>query len=222
MARIIDGIIVGRLFGWPDFAEDGREVWAVHIGDPPFFLRVVHRDETYVPSGELWDVAFPLETDSRFALGNLMFLEPRSADPRSVASLVAGAIAAIHQPEVAARLSLDALPFDPASAEILPEDVPIGTIAGVLYDPDDAAIDPAPWIVHVGPPPFAMRVCDLNEEDLEQEDVWASVAEGDALAHLSWLSSLACDRDDLRSIAETIAEMLREDAFATMPRLHAG
>lgn len=215
----MDGIIVGRLYGWPEFAENGREVWAVHIGDPSFFLRVAHRPEDYVPSGELWDLSFPLETDSRYALGNLMFFEPRSADPRDIATLVAGAIEAIHDPDVMARLSLDTLPFDPTSADILPEDVPIGTVVGVLFDPVDRTIDPAPWVVHVGLPPFAMRICDLNEEDLEQEDVWASVGSGDVLAHLRWLSSLACGRDDLRHIAETIADTLREDVMDELPNL---
>jgi hypothetical protein len=209
----MDGIIVGRLYGWPEFAEDGREVWAVHIGDPPFFLRVAHRPEDYVPSGELWDLSFPLESDSRFALGNLMFFEPRPADPREVASLVSGAIEAIHDIEVAERLSFDTLPFDPASADILPEDVPIGTVVGILFDPHDRTLDTAPWVAHVGMPPFAMRVCDLNEEDLEQEDVWASLGTGDVLAHLMWLSSIACEREDLRHIAETIADLLREDVL---------
>jgi hypothetical protein len=215
----MEGIIVGRLYGWPEFAEDGREVWAVHIGDPPFFLRIAHRPEDYVPSGELWDLSFPLETDSRYALGNLMFFEPRSADPRDIANLVAGAIAAVHDPDVMARLSTDTLPFAPTSADIQPEDVPMGTIVGVLYDPDDQAIDPAPWIAHVGLPPFAMRVCDLNEEDLEQEDVWASVGSGDVLAHLQWLSSMACEREDLRLMAEMIGDALREDVFVELPNL---
>ncbi len=218
----MEGIIIGRLYGWPEFAEDGHEVWAVHIGDPPFFLRVAHRPEDYMPSGELWDLAFPLETDSRYALGNLMFFEPRTADPRDVAALVAGAIEAIHDPAILERLSLDTLPFDPASADILPEDVPIGTIAGVLYNTESGSIDIAPWVAHVGMPPFAMRVSDLNEEDLEPEDVWASIGGGDALAHLQWLSSLACDRDDLRHHAETIADMLREDAAEQMPNLLVG
>ena len=217
----MEGIIVGRLYGWPEFAENGREVWAVHIGDPPFFLRVAHRPEDYVPSGELWNLSFPLENDSRYALGNLMFFEPRSTDPRAVATLVAGAIEAIHDPKVLARLAVDTLPFDPTSAEIQTEDVPLGTVVGVLYDPDDGTLDAAPWVAHVGMPPFAMRVCDLNEEDLEQEDVWASIGTGDVLAHLQWLSSIACERDDLRHIAETIADTVREDVIGELPDLLA-
>ncbi|MEK9661658.1 MAG: hypothetical protein VW644_07990, partial [Alphaproteobacteria bacterium] len=134
-------------------------------------------------------------------------------DPREVASLVSGAIEAIHDIEVAERLSFDTLPFDPASADILPEDVPIGTVVGILFDPHDRTLDTAPWVAHVGMPPFAMRVCDLNEEDLEQEDVWASLGTGDVLAHLMWLSSIACEREDLRHIAETIADLLREDVL---------
>lgn len=215
----MEGIIVGRLYGWPEFADDGREVWAVHMGDPPFFLRITHRPEDYVPSGEIWDLSFPLETDNRYALGNLMFFEPRSTDPGEVARLVAGAIDAIHNPDIMRRLSLDTLPFEPTSAEILTEDVPIGTIIGVLFDPEDGMIDPAPWIAHVGLPPFTMRVCDLNEEDLEPEDVWASIGDGDVLAHLQWLSSLACEREDLRHHAETIAELLREETPDQMPNL---
>jgi len=218
----MDGIIIGRLYGWPEFADDGREVWAVHIGDPPFFLRVVHRPEDYVPTGELWDLAFPLEDDSRYALANLLFFEPRTAAPRDVAALVAGAIRAVHDQGVRNRLSLDTLPYDPASADILPEDVPIGTVVGVLYDVDDESTDSAPWVAHVGLPPFAMRVSDLNEEDLEQEDVWASIGDGDVLAHLQWLSSMACERDDLRHLAETIADMIREDAAGQMPYLLLG
>lgn len=218
----MEGIIIGRLYGWPEFAENSHEVWAVHIGDPPFFLRVTHRLEDFVPSGELWDLSFPLETDSRFALGNLMFFEPRSADPHEVATFVAGAIEAIHDTEVMARLALETIPFAPASAEIQPEDIPVGTVVGVLFDPADRSIDPAPWIAHVGLPPFAMRVCDLNEEDVEQEDVWASLGTGDALAHLQWLSSIACEREDLRHIAETIADTIREDAIEDMPNLLPG
>lgn len=211
--------IAGRLFGWPEFAEDGDDVWLVHIEEPTFFLRVIHRPEDLIPTGELTDLYFPLEDDGRYAVGNLIFMEPRPVDPREVAQLVALAIDCVHDDELKQRLALAKRPFSPSSAELQPEDVPVGFVVGALHDSETGAIDDVPWSVHLGPPPFAMRVCDLNDEDLEPDDIWANVGEGYALAHLHWLSSLASDRDDIRFLAETAAGIVRDAVEDVMPDL---
>ena len=112
--------IVGRLFGWPEFAEDGDDVWLIHIDEPTFFLRVIHRPEDLVPTGNLNDLYFPLVDDSRYAVGNLIFIEPRPADPRDVAQLVAVAIDAIQHEDVARLLAFANRPFNPSSAELQP------------------------------------------------------------------------------------------------------
>ena len=80
--------IIGRLFGWQDFSNDGDDVWIIHISDPVFIMRIIHRPDNTLPNGELADFYFPLETDNNFALGNLTFLEPRQADPRIIAELI--------------------------------------------------------------------------------------------------------------------------------------
>lgn len=211
--------IVGRLFGWPEFAEDGDDVWLVHIEEPTFFLRVIHRPEDLIPTGELTDLYFPLEDDGRYAVGNLIFMEPRPVDPREVAQLVAMAIDSVHDEALRQRLALAERPYAPSSAELQPEDVPVGFVVGGLHDSEAGSIDDVPWIVHLGPPPFAMRVCDLNDEDLEPDDIWANVGEGYALAHLHWLSSLASDRDDMRFLAETAAGIVRDAVEDMMPDL---
>ncbi len=214
--------IVGRLFGWPDFANDGDDVWIIHLDDPGFIMRVIHRPEDTLPSGELSDLYFPLEFDSRFALGNLVFLEPRQADPRIVAELVGSAIEAISDEEVARRLSFEPLGFNPSSMEIQLEDIPLGFVIGVLHESDTTVTDDGPWVVHVAPPPFALRVCDLTNEDLAPEDIWASLGDGNVLGHLQWLTSMACDRDDLQLRAETAAGYIVDDACAMMPALLPG
>jgi len=214
--------IAGRLFGWPDFAEDGDDVWIVHLDDPAFIMRVIHRPEDTLPSGELADLYFPLESDNRFAVGNLVFFEPRQADPRLIAQLVGAAIEAIGDAEVAQRLALDERGFKPSSAEIQLDDIPLGFIIGVLHESDTAITDEAPWVVHVAPPPFALRVCDLTNEDLEPEDIWASLGDGNVLGHLRWLTSMACEREDLELRAETAASFILEDACALMPSLLPG
>lgn len=215
MARFI----VGRLFGWPEFAEDGDDIWLVHIDDPAFFLRVVHRPEDMMPTGELTDMYFPLVSDNQFALGNLIFVEPRTTDPSELAQTVADAIDAIHNETVAERLALKTYPFRPSSAELQREDIPLGFLVGVYLDTDDGTIDDVPWVIHLGPPPFAMRACDLNEDDLEPDDIWATIGGGYALAHLHWLSSMASERDDIRVLAETAAGIVRDAAEDLMPDL---
>jgi hypothetical protein len=215
MARFI----VGRLFGWPEFAEDGDDIWLVHIDDPAFFLRVVHRPEDMMPIGELTDMYFPLVSDNQFALGNLIFVEPRTTDPSELAQTVADAIDAIHNETVAERLALKTYPFRPSSAELQREDIPLGFLVGVYLDTDDGTIDDVPWVIHLGPPPFAMRACDLNEDDLEPDDIWATIGGGYALAHLHWLSSMASERDDIRVLAETAAGIIRDAAEDLMPDL---
>ncbi len=215
MARFI----VGRLFGWPEFAEDGDDIWLVHIDDPAFFLRVVHRPEDMMPIGELTDMYFPLVSDNQFALGNLIFVEPRTTDPSELAQTVADAIDAIHNETVAERLALKTYPFRPSSAELQREDIPLGFLVGVYLDTDDGTIDDVPWVIHLGPPPFAMRACDLNEDDLEPDDIWATIGGGYALAHLHWLSSMASERDDIRVLAETAAGIMRDAAEDLMPDL---
>jgi len=212
MARFI----VGRLFGWPEFAEDGEDIWLVHIDEPAFFLRVVNRPEDLIPSGELADMYFPLEDDPRFAIGNLMFVEPRNVDPSELAQTVAEAIEVLHNDQVAAQLELDRMPFRPSSAELYREDIPLGFLVGVYHDSDSELTDDLPWAVHLGPPPFAMRVCDLNDEDLEPDDIWATVGDGYVLAHLHWLSSMGSEREDIRVIAETAASLVRDAAEEVM------
>lgn len=214
--------IVGRLFGWPDFSEDGEDVWIIHLDDPVFIMRVIHRPEDTMPSGELGDLYFPLEADSRFAIGNLMFLEPRPADPRSVAELVGSAIETINDEEVARRLNFGTIPFNPPSVDIQVEDIPLGFVVGVLHESDTTVTDDGPWVVHVAPPPFAMRVCDLTNDDLAPEDIWASLGDGNVLGHLQWLTSLACERDDLQLRAETAASFFEDIASLMMPALLPG
>jgi hypothetical protein len=214
--------IVGRLFGWPDFSEDGDDVWIIHIDEPVFVMRIIHRPEDTLPSGELSDLYFPLESDSRFAVGNLMFLEPRSADPRVVAELVGSAIEAVHDEEVARRLSFDSIEFNPSSMDIQLEDIPLGFVVGVMHESDTTVTDDGPWVVHAAPPPFAMRVCDLTNEDLEPEDIWGSLGDGNVLGHLLWLTSLACDRDDLLLRAETAGSYVLDVACPIMPALLPG
>ncbi len=214
--------ILGRLFGWPDFAEDGDDVWVVHVDDPVFIMRVIHRPEDAIPSGELSDLYFPLESDSRFAIGNLVFLEPRPADPRAVAELVGSAIQAISDEEVARRLGFDTIPFNPSSMDIELEDIPLGFVVGVLHESDTTVTDDGPWAIHIAPPPFALRVCDLTNEDLASEDIWASLGDGNVLGHLRWLTSLACDRDDLLLRAETTGSYIIDVACLMMPELLPG
>lgn len=214
--------IVGRLFGWPDFAEDGTDVWIIHVDDPAFILRVIHRPEDDLPSGELADLYFPLEGDGRYAIGNLIFLEPRPADPRTVAELVGSAIEALDDDEVARRLDFDGHPFDPSSIDIQLDDIPLGFVIGVLHESDTTVTDDGPWIVHLAPPPFAMRVCDVTNEDLAPEDVWASMEDGNVLGHLRWLTSMSCDRDDLVLRAQTAASYVTDDGVTFMPELLPG
>ncbi|MBT3810145.1 MAG: hypothetical protein HOF99_11655 [Rhodospirillaceae bacterium] len=211
--------IVGRLFGWPEFAEDGDDVWLIHIDEPTFFLRVIHRPEDLVPTGDLNDLYFPLVEDSRYAVGNLIFVEPRPAEPREIAQLVAVAIDAIQNTEVGRLLALTSRPFNPSSAELQPEDVPVGFVTGVFHDSENGETDNMPWIAHLGPPPFAMRVCDLNDEDLEPDDIWANAGDGYALAHLHWLSSMASDPGDIRFLAETGAGIVADAVEDIMPDL---
>ncbi|MBO6782483.1 MAG: hypothetical protein JJ899_04305 [Alphaproteobacteria bacterium] len=211
--------VVGRLFGWPEFAEDGDDIWLVHLDEPAFFLRVVHRPEDLIPTGDLADMYFPLEDDARYAVGNLMFVEPRTADPSELAQTVAQAIEATHDPDLTERIGLGHHPFNPSSAELLREDIPLGFLVGAYFDSDSEVIDDLPWAVHLGPPPFAMRVCDLNDEDLEPDDIWATVSGGYALAHLHWLSSMASEREDIRVLAETAAGIVRDAVDDVMPEL---
>ena len=60
-----------------------------------------------------------------------------------------------------------------------------------------------------------MRVCDLTNEDLAPEDIWASLDDGNVLGHLQWLTNLACERNDLRVRAE-IATTYISDASTLM------
>jgi hypothetical protein len=67
-----------------------------------------------------------------------------------------------------------------------------------------------------------MRVCDLTNEDLAPEDIWASFEDGNVLGHLQWLTSLACERDDLRLRAETATGFVEDIACPMMPALMSG
>ena len=79
-------------------------------------------------------------------------------------------------------------------------------------------MDVARWIAHVGLPPFAMRVSDLTEEeDLANDDIWATVEGETVLSHLVWLSSVGCAEDEVRYLATAGAEILREVAALDMP-----
>ena len=64
-----------------------------------------------------------------------------------------------------------------------------------------------------------MRVCDLNDDDLEPDDIWASVGDGYALAHLHWLSSMGSEREDIRVLAETAGGTVRDAIEDIMPEI---
>jgi hypothetical protein len=209
-------ILVGRLYSWPEFAEDGQDVWLLHLGDPPFFLRVIHRPETGLPEGDVTDLAFPLTSDPRFALGNLMFVEPRPVDMREAARIVAGAIDAVNDEGVALRLAFDTRPFDPVPALIVPEDLPRGFIVGVIYDSRTGATEKSWWIAHIGLPPFVMRVSDAADEDVEEGDIWAGVGGTAVLSHPQWLTAVGCDDEELRHLAATAAQMIADIASEDM------
>jgi hypothetical protein len=209
-------ILVGRLYSWPEFAEDGQDVWLLHLGDPPFFLRVIHRPETGLPEGDVADLAFPLTTDPRFALGNLMFVEPRMADMAEVARIVAGAIDAVNDEDVAERLGLDSRPFDPVPALIGAEDIPRGFIVGVIYDPESGQSEASWWVAHIGLPPFLMRISDPSDEDVEEGDVLAGVGETAVLSHPRWLTAVGCDEEELRHLATTAAQVVADVAVDDM------
>lgn len=233
------GYIVGRAYGWLEFAEDGQDVWLIHVEDPVFFMRVIIRPEAELPSGEVEDLAFPLETEPGFALGNLTFFEPCHTEPREFATLVAGAIEAIHDDTIRRLIGLEARPFYPPPLTVWREDIPTGFVVGALYMVDaeeiaaDAAagtlgddrphahgeaIEDALWLVHIGMPPFVLKLSDLNMEDVENEDIWATVDGEHVLSHLQWLSSMSCDRDQLRAIAEDGAAIMRDIADETPGR----
>ena len=208
--------LVGRLYAWPEFGEEGQDIWLLHLGDPAFFLRVIRRPEGSLPSGEVADLAFPLKSDARFALGNLMFLDPHTAEAHEVARLLAGAIDAIHDDTVADRLGLDRRPFDPVPEPILADDRPKGFLIGVVYDSRSGAVDPAWRIAHIGLPSFVMRVSDPTDETLEEGDMWATVDGGAVLSHPRFLTAVACDADELRHLAQAGAEVIRESAADDM------
>ena len=73
-------------------------------------------------------------------------------------------------------------------------------------------------MVHIGMPPFILKLSDLNMEDIDNEDIWATVDGEHVLTHLQWLSSMSCDRDQLRAIAEDGAEVIRDIADETLGR----
>lgn len=209
-------ILVGRLYSWPDFAEDGQDIWLLHLGDPPFFLRVIHRPETGLPEGDVTDLAFPLKSDPRYALGNLMFLEPREADMRAIARIVAAAIDAVHDEDVALRLALDRRPLDPVPTLIVAEDLPQGFVVGVIYDSRTASTEESWWVAHIGIPPFVMRVSDPSDPDVEEGDVWAGVGETAVLSHPQWLTQVGCDDEELRHLAAGAAQTIADVAIDDM------
>jgi len=209
-------ILVGRLYSWPEFAEDGQDIWLIHLGDPPFFLRVIHRPETGLPEGDVTDLAFPLKSDPRYALGNLMFVEAREADMRQVARIVAAAIDAVNDEDVAIRIALDRRPFDPVPTLIVPEDLPQGFVVGVIYDSRTAATEESWWVAHIGLPPFIMRVSDASDPDVEEGDILAGVGETSVLSHPQWLTQVGCDGEELRHLATTAAQIVADVAADDM------
>lgn len=233
------GYIIGRAYGWQEFADEGQDIWVIHVGEPVFFLRVIERPEAEVPSGDVEDLAFPLEPDSQYALGNLTFFEPRHADPRELATLVAGAIEGIHDGTIHRLIGLDGQPFNPPPLTVWREDIPKGFVVGALYIVDEEeiaasaaegtlgserpfaqgeAIEDTLWLVHIGMPPFVLKLSDLNMEDVDNDDIWATVDGEHVLTHLQWLSSMSCDRDQLRAMAEDGAEVIRDIAEETLGR----
>lgn len=227
------GYIIGRLYGWQEFADEGQDVWLIHIDDPVFFMRVIEAQDDEIGSGDVEDLAFPLEAEPHLALGNLTFFEPRTVDPRQLATLVAGAIEAIHDDTIHRLIGLDERPFDPPSLTIWSEDIPKGFVVGALFVVDEEelaasgaagefrdarpqghgdAVEGELWLAHIGMPPFLMKLCDVNVEDVENEDLWATVDSEHVLSDLQWLSSMSCDRNELRVIAEDGAAHIRDIA----------
>ena len=156
----------------------------------------------------------------------------------ALATLVAGAIDALHSETVRRLIGLADRPFDPSPVSIWPEDIPKGFVVGALYISDEEEIEERAaegtfgsdggsdtgeviedtlWVAHVGMPPFVLKLSDLNIEDVDNEDIWATVRSEHVLSHLQWLSSMSCDRDQLRALADHAAEILRDIADETLP-----
>lgn len=205
------GYIVGRLYAWPEFTEDGSDTWVIHVGDPAFCMRVIHRPEDLMPTGDIPDLYFPLQSDARYALGNMLFLDPNPMEMADVAKLVAGAIDAIEDAAVLASLDTGGPLFDPVPRMVHEEDQHAGFVIGTYYDSDAGSIaGDAEIVAHIGLPPFVLRRCDLNEEDIPNDDIWASIEGEQVLGDLRWLSHIACAPEELRYLAETAAEAFRD------------
>ena len=109
--------------------------------------------------------------------------------------------------------------FNPSAINIQLEDIPLGYIVGVLFESDTEIIDDSPWVIHLAPPPFAMRVCDLTNEDLAPEDIWASLDDGNVLGHLQWLTNMSCEWNDLRERAEIATTYITDATTLIMTQL---
>ena len=64
-----------------------------------------------------------------------------------------------------------------------------------------------------------MRVCDLTNEDLAPEDIWASLDDGNVLGHLQWLTNMSCERNDLRERAEIATTYITDATALIMTQL---
>ena len=117
------------------------------------------------------------------------------------------------------RLNFNSYQFNPSAINIQLEDIPLGYIVGVLFESDTEIIDDSPWVIHLAPPPFAMRVCDLTNEDLAPEDIWASLDDGNVLGHLQWLTNMSCERNDLRERAEIATTYITDATALIMTQL---
>jgi hypothetical protein len=218
-------ILVGRLYGWPEFSDDGLDIWLIHLEEPCFFMRVVEplddgdmADEDGTGDAGVPDalVAFEMPNETGgLALGNLIFFEPRSADMADVAQAVAGMVAAMGDDIVRDLIAITARGFTPAQNRVERKDMPAGFLIGCLFDSDEGLVGDDAWIVHLGPPPFALMATDITLDEVADEAIWATVDGDRVLTGLVWLSSLACAPEELRRIASEAAAQLRDSEDPT-------
>ncbi|MEQ8370826.1 MAG: hypothetical protein RIE31_06230 [Alphaproteobacteria bacterium] len=223
-------ILAGRLYGWPEFSDDGQDIWLIHLEEPGFFMRVVEppaEDPDADGDGEedgdaaadglvrLPEARIAFANRSGLALGNLVFFEPRPADMAVVAQAIAGMVAAIEDDMVLDLIGITTRGYAPAQTRVELEDMPTGYLIGSLYDSDEGLVGDDAWVAHLGPPPFALMASDITQEDVADEAIWATVDGDRVLTGLIWLSSLACAPEELRRIAGEAAALLRDSEDPT-------